>query len=175
MVSEFDRTNSYYGGGAYVEPSTGDASHQLKLPGARSLLEHAHIPQDEGRDSQVYPGTFERPYSTTIPVDYSHAPSTGLDAADRDWKSDACPPGMPILLAKARGLPLERPSEDPQAIASARVSTGPASPARGSYHMVSSGRGSGLPIMTIGQTPATHTSPQPQGTYQQGAISQQTR
>lgn len=176
-MSEFDRKISHGEGEAHVEPTTGYAGHQFKLPGGRSLLEPVHTPHGDGIDSPVYPATFERPYSTTSQGDYLHNPYTGLDASDRDWKSDGYPLGMPLLLAKARGILLERPPESPQTITSAELPTGPGSPAtgdirRGHYQMAPSG--GGLPIMTVGQIhTTTHTNSQPQGSYQQGLLSRQ--
>ena len=178
-MSEFDTTISHGGGEAHVEHTADDTSHQFKLPGARSLLEHVHIPQDERNNSPIYTATFERPYSEIIQADYTHDPYIGLDATDRDWKSERCPPGMPMVLAKARGLPLDRPPENPQTNTSTGIPTGPRSPAPGymrreNYQIVPSRQGSGLPIITLGQISTTqHTDSQLQGDHHQGLPSRQ--
>jgi len=69
----------------------------------------AEAQRDQMNAPPVSPAVFARFYTAALQeANSTHDPYTGLDAPDTDWRSEFCPPGMPIVLAEARGLPIEQ-------------------------------------------------------------------
>lgn len=160
-VDEFRKTSIYEE--AEVELTAGGDGLPIRLPGAHYLLEHAYKAQNEEQEQPpMPPALVERFYSATMETEYTHDYYAGLDAPDEDWQAEGCPPGMPILLAEARGLPLEQLSlNDPPPSTSTGPPVGPGvpvpAPVQGGYsrgpQTMPVGQGGGLPGMTLGHIP----------------------
>lgn len=111
-VEEFDRT-SRYEEETTLKLASSDPSSIMRLPGPHYILENAYMAQAQ-RDQMntppaVPPAVLARVFGAALQqANYTHDPYTGLDAPEDDWQSEYCPPGMPIVLAEARGLPIEQ-------------------------------------------------------------------
>lgn len=147
-----------------MELTAGGDGQPIRLPGAHYLLEHVYMAQNQEEDQPPMPAALiERFYSATMETDYTHDYYAGLAAQDNDLQAEGCLPGKPILLAEARGLPLEQLSLNdppPLTLTGPPVGHGASAPApiQGGYphgaQMIPVGQGDGLPGMTLGHIPA---------------------